>query len=47
MKSQFAAGIAETFYRLPHNMKVECQKCLPEEMLEVLDRFEEHIAEND
>lgn len=32
MKSQFVSGIAEAFYGRPHNMKVECQKRLPEEI---------------
>lgn len=39
-----AGGIAEAFYGLTGNMKSECRKRLPEDMLKVLDRFEEHIG---
>ena len=36
-----AGGIAEAFYGVPEEMKAECRKRLPKDMLEVLDRFEE------
>ena len=36
-----AGGIAEAFYGVPKEMKAECQRRLPEDMLAVLDRFEE------
>ena len=36
-----AVGIAEAFYGLPENMKIECRKRLPEDMLSILDRFDE------
>ena len=41
-----AVGIAEAFYGLPENMKIECRKRLPEDMLEVLDHFDERMAES-
>lgn len=40
-----AVEIAEAFYGLPENMKIECRKRLPEDMLEVLDCFDERMAE--
>lgn len=36
-----AASIAEAFYGLPDNMKDECRKRLPKDMLGILDRFDE------
>jgi hypothetical protein len=38
-----AGSIAEAFYGVPEDMKKECRKRLPEDMLEVLDRFEQRI----
>ena len=35
-----AGGIAEAFYGVPEELRAECRKRLPEDMLEVLDRFE-------
>ena len=40
-----AGSIAEAFYGVPEEMKAECRKRLPEDMLKILDRFEEHKAE--
>ena len=37
-----AGSIAEAFYGVPDELKAECRNRLPEDMLEVLDRFEEH-----
>ena len=34
-----AGGIAEAFYGVPDEMKIECRKRLSDDMLEVLDRF--------
>ncbi len=34
-----AGSIAEAFYGVPEELKAECRKRLPEEMLDVLDRF--------
>ena len=39
-----AGAMAEAFYGVPEEMKAECRKRLPEDMLEVLDRFEAHIS---
>ena len=39
-----AGGMAEAFYGVPVEMKKECRKRLPEDMLEVLDRFEAYLA---
>lgn len=36
-----AGSIAEAFYGVPESDKLECRKRLPEEMLAVIDRFEE------
>ena len=36
-----AGGIAEAFYGIPDELIAECRKRLPEDMLEVLDRFAE------
>ena len=38
-----AGSIAEAFYGVQEDMKKECRKRLPEDMLEVLDRFEQRI----
>ena len=35
-----AGSMAEAFYGVPEELKEECRKRLPEEMLEVLDRFD-------
>ena len=39
-----AGGMAEAFYGIPDEIKEECLKRLPEDMIEVLDRFEEQKA---
>ena len=39
-----AGSIAEAFYGVPEELKIECRNRLPEDMLEVLDRFTEQIA---
>lgn len=36
-----AGSMAEAFYGVPEELKVECRKRLPEDLLEVLRRFEE------
>ena len=38
-----AGGIAEAFYGVPEELKEECRKRLPEDMREVLDRFEQMV----
>lgn len=40
-----AGAIAEAFYGVPEAMKEECRKRLPEDMLTVLDSFEQMIAD--
>ena len=40
-----ATSIAEAFYDLPDNMKDECRKRLPKDMLRVLDRFDERRSD--
>ena len=40
-----SGAIAEAFYGVPENMKEECRKRLPEDMLTVLDNFEQMIAD--
>lgn len=35
-----AGGIAEAFYGVPEEMKAECRRRLPEDMLEILDWFD-------
>ena len=35
-----AGSIAEAFYGVPENLKAECRKRLPEDMIAVLDRFD-------
>ena len=40
-----AGSIAEAFYGVPEEMKAECRKRLPEDMLAVLDRFSERRPE--
>ena len=38
-----AGSIAEAFYGVPDDLKEECRKRLPEDLREVLDRFEEKV----
>ena len=40
-----AGSIAEAFYGVPEDMKEECRKRVPEEMLEILDRFDKRRKE--
>ena len=40
-----AGSIAEAFYGVPEELKSECRERLSEDMLEVLGRFEERMAE--
>lgn len=40
-----AASVAEAFYGLPDNMRGECRKRLPKDMLRVLDRFDERRSD--
>lgn len=40
-----ATSIAEAFYGLPDNMRGECRKRLPKDMLRVLDRFDERRSD--
>ena len=40
-----AGAMAEAFYGVPEDMKTECRSRLPEDMLEVLDRFEQVKAD--
>ena len=39
-----AGGIAEAFYGVPEELKEECRKHLPMDMLEVLDRFTDTVS---
>ena len=39
-----AGSMAEAFYGVPEELKAECQKRLPEELLEVLKRFDEILS---
>ena len=39
-----AGSMAQAFYGVPENLKAECRARLPEEMLEVLQRFDAAIA---
>ena len=40
-----AGSIAEAFYGVPDEMKKECRKRLPDDMLRVLDWFEKELAQ--
>lgn len=40
-----AGAVAEAFYGAPEGMKEECRKRLPEDMLKVLDQFDQKMAE--
>lgn len=40
-----AGAIAEAFYGVPEEMKEECRKRLPEDMIKVLDAFEQKMDE--
>ena len=40
-----AGSMAEAMYGVPEEIKAECRKRLPEDMLEVLDRFQRIIVE--
>ena len=40
-----SGAIAEAFYGVPETMKEECRKRLPEDMLTILDSFEQMIAD--
>ena len=42
-----AGGIAEAFYGVPEELKDKCSERLPEDMFEVLDRFEEMMLDRD
>ena len=39
-----AGSIAEAFYGVPENLKAECEKRLPKDLLEVLKRFNRKLA---
>ena len=41
-----AGGIAEACYDIPKFIKEECRKRLPDDMLEVCDRFSQYIAQH-
>ena len=38
-----AGSMAEAFYGVPEELKIECRKRLPENLWEVLQRFDEHL----
>ena len=38
-----AGSMAEAFYGVPEELKIECRKRLPEDLREVLQRFDEHL----
>ncbi len=40
-----AGGIAEAMYGVPEKIRIECRRRLPEEMLEVLDRFQRIVVQ--
>ena len=42
-----AGGVAEAFYGVPDELKVACRERLPEEMLDVLDRFDVAVGRSD
>ncbi|MCR4589238.1 MAG: hypothetical protein K5668_00260 [Lachnospiraceae bacterium] len=37
-----AAGIAEAFYGIPEEIEKECRALLPEDFLEILERFRQY-----
>ena len=37
-----AGSIAEGFYEIPNELKLECQRRLPDDLLQVLHRFDLH-----
>lgn len=39
-----AGSIAEAFYGVPENLKTKCREMLPEDLLEVLDRFDKVVS---
>jgi ADP-ribosylglycohydrolase len=39
-----AGSIAEAFYGVPASLRVECRKRLPEDLLEVVDRFDQIVG---
>ncbi len=41
-----SGSIAEAFYGVPEDMKAQCRKRLPGDMLEILDQFEEYISKS-
>ena len=38
-----SGSIAEAFYGVPEDMKAECRRRLPEDMIKILDQFEEYM----
>ena len=38
-----SGSVAEAFYGVPEGLKEECRRRLPEDLLEILDRFEETV----
>ena len=38
-----AGSMAEAYYGVPEELKVECRKRLPEDLLEVLQRFNDYL----
>lgn len=38
-----SGSVAEAFYGVPEGLKEECRRRLPEDLLEILDRFEEKV----
>ena len=40
-----AGSISEAFYGVPDEMKKECRKRLPDDMLRILDWFEKELAQ--
>ena len=38
-----AGSMAEAFYGVPEELKVECRKRLPADLLEVLQQFDAHL----
>ena len=41
-----AGSIAEAFYSVPKNLITECRKYLPQDILEVVDKFNKSVIKN-
>ena len=41
-----AGSMAEAFYSVPENLIAECRKYLPQDILEVVDKFNKSVIKN-